>query len=121
MSKVKNKEKIVQASGGDYISIKTFQDHISRSKSPYSTSFSFRPFFNGLRRDDAFNTFEHWNLNGNLGVLSDGSQSVTFSTANSVPEPSSTAVLVGLGIASTVRRRRRVASPEIASVKFDLV
>lgn len=60
----------------------------------------------GFEGDDAFNTFEHWNLNGNRGVLSDGSQSVTFSTANSVPEPSSTAVLVGLGILLAAPRRR---------------
>jgi len=56
MSKVKKKEKIIQATGGDYISIKAFQDHVSRNKSPYSVNFSFRPFFNGLREDEAFNT-----------------------------------------------------------------
>jgi len=67
MSKVKNKEKIAQATGGEYVSIKSFQDHISRNESPYSISFSFRPFFNSLRDDEAFNTLNQSSMM--LGIM----------------------------------------------------
>lgn len=82
MSKVKNKEKKVQTGIGDYVSIKAFQDYIARNKSPYSTNFSFRPFFNGLRGDEAFNTLSQSVMM--VGIMDDFEEKLSSITSEGI-------------------------------------